>query len=54
VYQFKKKFGGFEESYVGAHERDLHTLKAPLARAGIKGYYAVQKLRGKSSGPIAD
>ncbi len=54
VYQFKKKFGGHEESYVGAHEKDLSPLRARAARAGIKGYYAVQKLRGKSSGPISD
>lgn len=54
VYQFKKKFGGHEESYVGAHERDLSPLRARAARAAIKGYYAVQRLRGKSSGPIAD
>lgn len=54
VYQFKKKFGGTEEGYIGAHEKDLHPAKAKLARAGIKGYYALQKLRGKSSGPIAD
>lgn len=54
VYQFKKKFGGHEESYVGAHERDLNPLKARAARAAIKGYYTVQRLRGKSSGPIAD
>lgn len=54
VYQFKKKFGGEEERYVGAHERDLSQLRAKVARAGIKGYYALQRLRGKSSGPIAD
>lgn len=54
VYQFKKKFGGHEESYVGAHERDLSPLRARAARAAIKGYYTVQRLRGKSSGPIAD
>lgn len=54
VYQFKKKFGGTERSYVGAYEKDLHPAKARLARAGINGYYAIQKLRGKSSGPIAD
>jgi lipid II:glycine glycyltransferase (peptidoglycan interpeptide bridge formation enzyme) len=54
VYQFKKKFGGTEEAYAGAHEKDLHPTKAKLARAGIRGYYAVQRLRGKSSGPIAD
>lgn len=54
VYQFKKKFGGEEERYVGAHERDLDPLRARVARAGIKGYYTLQRLRGKSSGPIAD
>lgn len=54
VYQFKKKFGGREERYVGAHERDLSPLRARAARAGIKGYYAIQKLRGKSAGPISD
>ncbi len=54
VYQFKKKFGGAEEQYVGAHERDLSPLQAHAARAAIKGYYTVQKLRGKTSGPIND
>ena len=54
VYQFKKKFGGSEASYVGAYEKDLHPANARLARAGIRGYYALQRLRGKSSGPIAD
>ena len=54
VYQFKKKFGGTEETYCGAHEKDLHPAKAKLTRAGIKGYYAVQRLRGKSSGPVSD
>lgn len=54
VYQFKKKFGGRQERYVGAHEKKLSPLRAHLARAGIKGYYAIQRLRGKSSGPISD
>lgn len=54
VYQFKKKFGGHEESYVGAHEKALSPLRARASRAAIKGYYAIQKLRGKTSGPIAD
>jgi lipid II:glycine glycyltransferase (peptidoglycan interpeptide bridge formation enzyme) len=54
VYQFKKKFGGREVRYVGAHEKALSPVKAGLARAGIRGYYAIQRLRGKSSGPIAD
>ncbi len=54
VYQFKKKFGGVEEHYAGAHEKDLSPLQARAARAAIKGYYTVQKLRGKTSGPIND
>lgn len=54
VYQFKKKFGGEEERYAGAHEKPLRPLSAGLARAGIRGYYTLQRLRGKSSGPISD
>jgi len=54
VYQFKKKFGGTEERYAGAYEKPLSPLRAGLAGAGIKGYYALQRLRGKSSGPISD
>lgn len=54
VYQFKRKFGGRKERYVGAHEKALSPLRARLARAGINGYYAVQRLRGKSSGPMSD
>ncbi|MEW6635550.1 MAG: peptidoglycan bridge formation glycyltransferase FemA/FemB family protein [Actinomycetota bacterium] len=54
VYQFKKKFGGEEKRYVGAHEKDLAPFRGRLARLGIAGYYSIQRLRGKSSGPIAD
>lgn len=54
VYQFKKKFGGEEERYVGSHEKDLSPLRALIARTGIELYYAAQRFRGKSSGPIAD
>jgi lipid II:glycine glycyltransferase (peptidoglycan interpeptide bridge formation enzyme) len=54
VYQYKKKFGGEEKRYVGAHEKNLNPLRATLMRAGINGYYALQRLRGRSSGPIAD
>lgn len=54
VYQFKKKFGGHQERYVGAYEKSLSPVRASLARTGIRGYYALQKLRGRSSGPISD
>jgi len=54
VYGFKKKFGGAEERYAGAYEKPLSPLRAGLAGAGLKGYYALQRLRGKSSGPISD
>jgi len=54
VYQFKKKFGGKEERYAGAYEKRLSPVRAGLANAGIKGYYALQRLRGRSSGPISD
>lgn len=54
VYQFKKKFGGHQERYVGAHEKVLSPLRARLAQAAIRGYYSLQKIRGRSSGPISD
>ena len=56
VYQFKKKFAepGHEERYAGAYKKYLNPLQSHLARVGIKSYYTIQRLRGKSSGPIAD
>ena len=56
VYQFKKKFAGpgSEERYAGTYKKDLSPLQSHLARAGIRSYYTLQRLRGKSSGPIAD
>jgi lipid II:glycine glycyltransferase (peptidoglycan interpeptide bridge formation enzyme) len=54
VYQFKEKFGKEEERHVGAYEKNLSSLRAPLAHASIRGYYALQKLRRKSSGSLAD
>ncbi|MGH3086803.1 MAG: lipid II:glycine glycyltransferase FemX [Rubrobacteraceae bacterium] len=54
VYKFKKKFGGREERYTGTHEKKLRPLQAGIFKAGIKGYYALQKLRGRGSGPVAD
>ncbi len=56
VYQFKKKFAepGHEERYAGAYKKYLSPLQSHLARVGIKSYYTLQRLRGKSSGPIAD
>ena len=56
VYQFKRKFAGpgHEERYAGAYKRYLSPLQSHLARVGIKSYYTLQRLRGKSSGPIAD
>ena len=54
VYQFKRKFAGHEERYAGAHKKYLNPLQSCLARVGIRSYYALQRLRGKSSGPIAD
>ena len=51
VYKFKKKFGGEEKRYAGLHEKNLSPTWGRLARTGIQGYYAMQKLRGKSSGP---
>ena len=56
VYQFKRKFAGpgSEERYAGAHRKYLNPLQSHLARVGIKSYYTLQRLRGKSSGPIAD
>ncbi len=56
VYQFKRKFAGpgHEERYAGAYKKYLNPLQSHLARAGIKSYYTLQRLRGKSSGPIAD
>lgn len=54
VYKFKKKFGGREERYVGSHERRLKPLRAGIVRAGIGGYYSLQRLRGRGPGPISD
>ena len=54
VYQFKKKFGGFEERYVGAHERRIHPVRARIAREGIRGYYALQRALGRTTGPMTD
>jgi lipid II:glycine glycyltransferase (peptidoglycan interpeptide bridge formation enzyme) len=54
VFQFKKKFGGHEERYAGAHEKRLRPVRAALARTALKGYYAAQKIRGRTSGPICD
>lgn len=54
VYKFKKKFGGREERYAGTHEKKLRPLQAGIFKAGIKGYMAVQKLRGRGSGPVSD
>ena len=56
VYQFKKKFAepGHEERYAGSYKKYLSPLQSHLARVGIKSYYTLQRLRGKSSGPIAE
>lgn len=54
VYKFKKKFGGREERHAGTHEKRLRPLQAGIFRTGIKGYMALQKLRGRGSGPVAD
>ncbi len=56
VYQFKRKFAdpGHEERYAGAYNKGLNLLQSHLARAGIKSYYTLQRLRGRSFGPIAD
>ncbi|QIN79508.1 peptidoglycan bridge formation glycyltransferase FemA/FemB family protein [Rubrobacter marinus] len=56
VYQFKRKFAGsgHEERYAGAYKKYLSPLQSHLARVGIKSYYTLQRLRGKSSGPIDD
>lgn len=54
VYQFKKKFGSHHERYIGAHEIRLSPLRSRLARKAIEGYYALQRLRGRSLGPISD
>ena len=54
VYQFKRKFAGHEERYAGAHKKYLSPLQSHLARVGIKSYYTLQRMRGRSSGPIAD
>lgn len=51
VYKFKKKFGGEEKRYAGLHEKNLRPTWGRVARTSIQGYYAIQKLRGKSSGP---
>lgn len=54
VYRFKKKFAGHEEEYAGAYKKYLSPLQSHLARAGIRSYYTLQRLRGRSRGPIAD
>lgn len=57
VYQFKKKFAGAqgrEERYAGAYKKHLSPLQSHLARAGIVGYYTLQRLHRKSRGPMAD
>ena len=54
VYQFKKKFGGHEERYIGAHERRIHPVRARIAREGIRGYYALQQALGRTTGPMSD
>ncbi len=54
VYKFKKKFGGSEERYAGTHERKLKPLRAGIFKAGMKGYMAAQRLRGRGSGPVSD
>lgn len=54
VYQFKRKFAGHEERYAGAYKKYLSPFQSHLARVGIKSYYTLQRLRGRSSGPIAD
>lgn len=56
VYQFKRKFAcpGNEERYAGSYKKYLTPLQSHLAHVGIKSYYTLQRLRGKSSGPIAD
>ncbi|MGI8649642.1 MAG: lipid II:glycine glycyltransferase FemX [Rubrobacter sp.] len=54
VYRFKKKFGGREERYVGSHEVRLKPYRAGAVKAGIRGYYKLQKLRGRGPGPISD
>ncbi|WP_273841372.1 lipid II:glycine glycyltransferase FemX [Rubrobacter calidifluminis] len=53
VYRFKKKFGGEEKHYVGAHERALHPLRARLTHTALDAYYHLQRLRGRSQGPVA-
>ncbi|MBA2693594.1 MAG: peptidoglycan bridge formation glycyltransferase FemA/FemB family protein [Rubrobacter sp.] len=54
VYKFKKKFGGREEQYAGTHEKRLRPLQAGIFKAGMSGYAALQKLRGRGSGPVSD
>ncbi|QYJ16991.1 UDP-N-acetylmuramoylpentapeptide-lysine N(6)-alanyltransferase [Rubrobacter xylanophilus DSM 9941] len=54
VYKFKKKFGGRQERYVGTLRRELRPLRARVAEAAIRSYYLLQRLRGKSSGPLVD
>lgn len=54
VYRFKKKFGGREERYAGSYEIRLSPLRAGVMKAGISGYYSLQKLRGRGPGPISD
>lgn len=54
VYQFKKKFGGELVKYAGAYDSHLSPLRSRMASLGIRGYYALQKFRGKSPGPLRD
>ncbi len=54
VYKFKKKFGGREERYAGTHEKRLKPLQAGVFKAGMSGYAALQKLRGRGSGPVSE
>jgi len=54
VYKFKKKFGEREERYAGTLRRELRPLRARAAGAAIRGYYLLQRLRGKSAGPLVD
>lgn len=54
VYRFKKKFGGRERRYAGSFEKSLAYLRSHLFQTAVQGYYAVQRLRGKSPGPMAD
>lgn len=54
VFKFKKKFGGSEERYAGTHEKTLRPLQASIFKAGMRGYTALRKLRGRGAGPVSD